>query len=305
MERLTAAAPGSGEVARDAQGGVSLEGVAPRRRGESQVKRLLTAAVGVPLVLAAIFLLPPAWFFAVCAVIFGWAAVEYLAIARAWAPGAPLKVVPPLALALAALLSLPAAVAGPLAPRLLLAAAGALPLVAGAALLFGRTPVAQAPAALGALAFGVPYFALPIASLCQLQRLDPWLVFLLLALVWLGDTAAFYVGSSWGRSRMAPVVSPKKTWEGAAAGFAVGVAAVVVWSLWRLGEVDWGVLAVGALTACAAQVGDLVESLLKRSAGVKDSGRVLPGHGGVLDRADALLFAAPVLWLGLMALGRG
>lgn len=305
MERLTAAAPGSGEVARDAQVEVRLEKIAPRGRLESQVKRLLTAAVAVPLALAAIFLLPSAWFFAVCAVILGWACFEYLAIARAWAPAAPLRSIPPLALALAALLSLPAAVAAPLPPWLLLAAVGALPLVAGPVVLFGRTPVAQAPAALGAIAFGVPYFALPTASLCQLQRLDPWLVFLLVAIVWLGDTAAFYVGSSWGRSRMAPVVSPKKTWEGAAAGLAVGVVAVVVWSLWRLDGIDWGVLAVGTLTACAAQAGDLVESLLKRSAGVKDSGRVLPGHGGVLDRADALLFAAPVLWLGLAALGRG
>lgn len=265
-------------------------------------KRLLTAAVGVPLVLAGIFRLPPLWFFVVCALIFGWACLEFLAIARCWAPGAPLGVLPLLALALAAILSLPAATdAVPWSA----VAGGALAVSVGLGclLLLGRTPIAETPAALGALAFGVPYFALPVAALSHLQRQDPWLVFLLMAIVWLGDTAAFYVGSTWGRYLLAPVVSPKKTWEGAVAGLAAGAAATVVWSLWRRGGLDAAVLVAGLATAIAAQLGDLVESVFKRSAGIKDSGRVLPGHGGVLDRADAMLFAAPVLWLALLALG--
>jgi phosphatidate cytidylyltransferase len=102
---------------------------------------------------------------------------------------------------------------------------------------------------------------------------------------------------------MAPVVSPKKSWEGAAAGLAVSLLATVAWGCWRLGGVDFELLAIGVLTAVASQLGDLVESLLKRGAGVKDSGGLLPGHGGLYDRLDAMLFAAPVMLLCLWAFG--
>ena len=113
------------------------------------------------------------------------------------------------------------------------------------------------------------------------------------------------MGSRFGRHKMAPVISPKKSWEGAAAGFAIALIAAAVWSVARHGALRPGILALAALTAVAAQIGDLVESMIKRGAGVKDSGRVLPGHGGVLDRMDALLFAAPVLLLGVWLLGTG
>jgi phosphatidate cytidylyltransferase len=168
----------------------------------------------------------------------------------------------------------------------------------GSLVLFSRTPLEETMEGLGLLGFGLPYFAVPIASIYRLQRADPWLVFLLLAIVWLGDTAAFYIGSRFGRHKMAPVISPKKSWEGAAAGFVTGLLVTAVWSIFRLGRLDSGLLLVAAVTAAAAQVGDLVESMIKRGVGVKDSGSVLPGHGGVLDRCDAVLFAAPVLLLG-------
>ena len=84
-----------------------------------------------------------------------------------------------------------------------------------------------------------------------------------------------------------------------------GVLAAAVWSYWRLGRVDASILLLAALVSIAAQIGDLVESLLKRGAGVKDSGQILPGHGGMLDRMDALLFAAPAMWLGVELLGAG
>jgi phosphatidate cytidylyltransferase len=267
------------------------------------MKRLLTAAIGVPLALLAIFNLAPAWFFGVAALTLGWASTEFVRLCRAWAPGAPLGVLPPLAVALAALLSLPT-VTTEVPPLVALGVLFGLSIGLGIFLLLARTPIPEFPAALGALAFGVPYFALPIAAICQLQRRDPWLVFLLLAIVWLGDTAAFYVGSRWGRRRMAPTVSPKKTWEGAVAGLLLGLIAAAVWGWFRLERVDGTVLLVALATGITAQLGDLVESVFKRSAGVKDSGSLLPGHGGVFDRADALLFAAPVLWLGLWLAGR-
>ena len=102
---------------------------------------------------------------------------------------------------------------------------------------------------------------------------------------------------------MAPVVSPKKSWEGAAASFVVAVVAAAVWDFYRRGALEPGLLAAAAVTAVAAQIGDLVESMIKRSSGVKDSGNVLPGHGGMLDRIDAMLFAAPVLLFSLWAFG--
>jgi phosphatidate cytidylyltransferase len=271
------------------------------------MQRLLTAALGVPIALAALFFLPRWGFFALIALVFDLAAFEYLRIVRARAPHAPLAlllaVVPVAALGLT--IALMPERAGFPEPRELLAAVLLFSVGLGTLVLLSRTPLDEALATLGILGFGLPYFALPIAAMFHLREADPWLVFLLLAIVWLGDTAAYYVGSRWGRHKMAPVVSPKKSWEGAVAGLAVSVAATAVWSAWRLGRVDLGLLAVAAVTALAAQVGDLVESLIKRGAGVKDSGQLLPGHGGLLDRFDAMLFAAPVLLMGVWLLGVG
>ncbi len=268
------------------------------------MQRLITAAIGTPLALAALFLLPHTWWFLVIAVFIEMAAWEYLAIVRPRAPHAPLwtllVVMPLLAVALSA-----SAMPGvwPLAPEAsLLIAATLVSVGLGSLILLSRTPLEEALPALGVLAFGIPYFAVPIASLHLLKRSDPWLVFLLMAIVWLGDSAAFYAGSRFGRHKMAPVVSPKKSWEGATAGFLISVAAAAVWSYFRLGRVDPALLGVAAVTTVAAQIGDLVESVIKRGAGVKDSGHVLPGHGGVFDRMDAMLFAAPVLLLGLWLL---
>lgn len=128
------------------------------------------------------------------------------------------------------------------------------------------------------------------------------LVTLLVTAVGITDAAAYIFGSLLGRHKMAPSISPGKSWEGAAAGFGCALIAVgVLWAMslgwqalpqWPL----WRYLAVGALLSVLGQAGDLAESCLKRSAGVKDSGALLPGHGGVLDRCDSYLFAAPVLF---------
>lgn len=267
------------------------------------MQRLLTAAVLVPIALAAIFKLPGWAFFLLVAALLEWAAFEYVALGRVRSPRAPWSVL----LALVPLVA--AALAWGITPghrvdgfhALALLAAIAIPV--GGAVLLVRTPMAEAQLAAGAISFGIAYFAVPIASLYRLQQHDPWVLFLLLAIVWLGDTAAYYVGSAWGRHKLAPVVSPKKSWEGAAAGLATSVAATAVWSAWRLGHLDLVLLGIGAVTAVASQIGDLVESLWKRGVGVKDSGGVLPGHGGLLDRMDAMLYAAPTLLLLLWACG--
>ena len=268
------------------------------------MQRLLTAAILTPLVLLALFKLPGPWFFAFIAVLVDWAVFEYLQIVRNRAPQAPLKTLL-LAVPLAAVAVSASLIEGGelLDPRLHLFTAGVLLSVGlGSLTLLSRVPLSETLDALGILGFGVLYFALPISSLHYLQQADPWLVFLLLAIVWLGDTAAYYAGSKLGRHKMAPVISPKKSWEGARAGFATTILAAAVWSWWRLGRIDIELLAAAALTAAAAQIGDLVESMIKRGSGVKDSGNILPGHGGMLDRIDALLFAAPVLVLSLWLL---
>jgi phosphatidate cytidylyltransferase len=272
----------------------------PQTAPASSTQRLLTAAVGTPIIVACILLLSGPWFFLFVAIIFTGAALEYVEIVRPRAPHAPLPVLlvmVPLA-ALVMTLSL-----DPAREQLLLLTLGALTSVGiGSLVLLARTPLDETLESLGILAFGLPYFAVPLASIYRLQQRDRGLVFLLLAIVWLGDTAAFYVGSRFGRHKMAPTISPKKSWEGAVAGFLTGLAAAAVWSLWRRGGLEPELLVLGAFTAAAAQVGDLVESMLKRGVGVKDSGHVLPGHGGLLDRCDALLFAAPVLQLGVCLL---
>jgi phosphatidate cytidylyltransferase len=123
-------------------------------------------------------------------------------------------------------------------------------------------------------------------------------ILLLFAIIWLGDAAAYYGGRAIGRHALAAHVSPKKTIEGAIAGLIGSLAAGVVGGSWILGE-PWSKAAgVSVATAVAGQLGDLAESVLKRSAGVKDSSSILPGHGGILDRLDSLLFATPVFyWL--------
>ena len=121
---------------------------------------------------------------------------------------------------------------------------------------------------------------------------------LTVGLVWAGDVAAYLVGSRWGRRRLAPRLSPGKTWEGSAAALAVGVAAGAALGPLLAAVPSWGGAVVGAATVALGQAGDLWESACKRAAGVKDSGAAVPGHGGVLDRFDSLLFAAPAAyWL--------
>jgi len=163
--------------------------------------------------------------------------------------------------------------------------------------LVSRVAPADALSGASSTLFGVLGIALPAASLCYLRDVSPWAVLTVLVLVWACDSFAYYFGRRFGRHRMAPVVSPKKTWEGAAAGLVgatlVGAAAGTWILLPQLGPVR-GALA-GACASSAGQIGDLVESLWKRGAGIKDSGTFLPGHGGFYDRIDSLLFAGPVM----------
>jgi len=129
-----------------------------------------------------------------------------------------------------------------------------------------------------------------------------YLLMLLFGVVWIGDACAYFVGRGIGRHRLFPHISPKKTLEGSLGGLAGSM--LLAWALgrwWRTSDMGV-VLLIAALAAIAGQTGDLAESALKRSADLKDSGALLPGHGGLLDRVDSLIFAAPVVWLAVVVL---
>ena len=122
-------------------------------------------------------------------------------------------------------------------------------------------------------------------------------IFFLLSIVFSGDTGAYYAGTYWGRHKLCPAVSPGKTWEGSIGGIAVNIGVGSLFKQLFLPELPWGYsLLLFVVVGIAGQVGDLFESLLKRVGNMKDSGSILPGHGGILDRIDALLFAAPVIY---------
>jgi len=181
-----------------------------------------------------------------------------------------------------------------------------------------RSDLASAFPAARVSVFAFLYVALPMASLLQLREQWQGSFFLLylLLLVWAGDIFAYFIGKPFGRHRMSPRVSPNKTWEGAIASVIASVAVGILMfhhaqpissALMQAHLIERqngifgqtsliSVIVLSIVLNIAAQLGDLVESLIKRGAGVKDSGAILPGHGGMLDRVDALLFAAPVLW---------
>ncbi len=171
--------------------------------------------------------------------------------------------------------------------------------VGAAAIALGsRWPLSEVLPAIGISAAALLFVALPLSYVVRLHgagTLGPKLLLFVLVLVWVGDTLAYFVGRSVGRLPMAPQLSPKKTWEGAAANLLGSLLVAALFSRWLPIE-PWHLLLMAGLGNIAGQAGDLIESAYKRSAGVKDSGGLLPGHGGILDRVDALILAAPVVW---------
>lgn len=161
-----------------------------------------------------------------------------------------------------------------------------------------RAPLLQA---LGALYIGIPFVAL------VWLRADPAVgavtVFWLLGIVWATDTGALFAGRSIGGPKLAPVISPNKTWAGLAGGMLAAAIVGGAFALW-LGSAVAPAALISAGLAVVAQAGDLVESLVKRHFGVKDSGTIIPGHGGIFDRVDGLLAVAPV-WALVVLLDAG
>jgi phosphatidate cytidylyltransferase len=266
------------------------------------MKRVLTALILAPLVLALVFLGPTWLITLVVAGVAMLAAWEFLALTEH--RGAK----PPKVLTLG---SIGLLFAGNFQwPDETITIFGLLSIVLLVFCTF-KSPVERALADATVSVFGLFYLGLTLIPLPMLREATngPSLLAFLFLTVWAGDSVAMYSGRMLGKRKMAPNISPNKTWAGAIGSIlgAVAVAGILLglssylaqWNSVKLsfaGEPVWYWLVLAVVVNVAAQVGDLAESALKRSAGVKDSGTLLPGHGGILDRIDALLLAAPVLW---------
>jgi len=143
------------------------------------------------------------------------------------------------------------------------------------------------------------FVVLPFSYIVRLDELEPvgrQLVLFTLVLIWAGDMLAYFVGKSLGRVPMAPALSPKKTWEGAMGNVLASMIVAVLFARWMQTDV-LTLLVIAGVANIAGQAGDLIESAYKRGAAVKDSGGLLPGHGGMLDRIDSLILATPAVWI--------
>ena len=288
------------------------------------IKRIATAVVLIPIVLLLVLSAPVPVLAAVAAAVAIITIHEFLALTRAYGIQPFLK---PTYIFTAFLFILLAVSPGNdwplLTSAILIYSVGFAAAIAPFVFLsmgMRREQLSSAYPAASASVFAFAYIAVPLGFLVQLrqQPSGAFLVIYLLLVVWAGDIFAYFVGRSVGRHLMSPRISPKKTWEGALASLAASVLVGVTLyhyglpissALLRVHLIRprdgvfalqaaplWPTLWLSAAINIAAQLGDLVESLIKRGAGVKDSGTILPGHGGMLDRIDALLFAAPVMW---------
>jgi len=262
--------------------------------------RVLTAAALLILFLSALWLLPEAGWTACCAVLLGVAAWEWGGLAKLGAAGRRLWTA-----SVVGLFVIPLVLSGSWggdAPRWMYYVAAGFWAVA-APLWIWRRPAVLPRLVVHAVGVGT---LIPAAwALVDLRRAQPSVLVAILATVWVSDTAAYLVGRRFGKHKLAPAISPGKSWEGVAGALAAVAVYALVWSVvggsasmpvasdgTRAGPL-W-ILPVLLGLAVAGIIGDLFESLLKRQAGVKDSGSILPGHGGILDRIDALLAMLPL-----------
>ena len=277
------------------------------------MKRILTAIVLILAVFALIFF-GQLWMITLfAAIVAELAAYEYLKLAAVGAEthGAHLRI-PIWWMAIATALAFVVTLSGfPVEAQLPVLSALTLILFAWNGF---RAPLIQVLPDTAQGLFGLIWIAYPltIVPLLWKQEDGTALVIFLMLCVWCGDIAALYIGRAFGKHKLAPRLSPGKTWEGAVASIVGSLlaAGLLIWIgdmltargnlVLHITEPVWQTLALAAVLNVAAQLGDLLESAVKRGAGVKDSGTMLPGHGGILDRIDALLVAAPVLWFALV-----
>jgi phosphatidate cytidylyltransferase len=264
------------------------------------VTRVLSGAVLLAVAISVVWLAPPALFVAAAFVLLFGAVMEFVGLAHA--SGLAVARWPAVAAALLTLAALSVgggAGTGTATPLQIVLLAEFIAL-GGVSLSYWRGG-SDAIATVAASVFPSLYLALPIGALVAIREAEgPATLFLLMLTVSASDTAQYYTGRLLGRRPLAPAISPKKTTEGALGGFVFGALVLAFAGAWWLPRVPLAFRALLGVTVVALGItGDLFESMLKRSAGVKDSSGLIPGHGGVLDRIDALLFAAPVYYIVL------
>ncbi len=259
--------------------------------------RLLSAAVLIAVVVVTLWALPAVATLAVAALVASLAAFEVAGLFGKL--GAP---VPSWAVACAAAVTCIAfAMAGRGQPDALGLVMLALIVMAGLTMLAGGPPRPATAATAAALVMIPVYVGLPLGAIAWIQAArGPLVLTALVVVVIVSDSAQYAVGRAAGRRKLAPAVSPAKTVEGAVGGLLGAALAGAVLATWAIPGVGWaGGAVLGAALGAFGLAGDLFESLLKRSAGVKDSSHLIPGHGGVLDRIDSWLFAAPAYYVFL------
>jgi phosphatidate cytidylyltransferase len=166
---------------------------------------------------------------------------------------------------------------------------------------------------LGGTLLGVLYIGLFSSALISIREFyipreenysqGGFLIISIFAAIWICDSAAYYIGTAFGKHKLLPRVSPNKSWEGAIAGFVFAIIAMIVSKLIVLDFISWNsAIGMGIIVGVLGQIGDLIESLFKRDSGVKDSSDLIPGHGGIFDRFDSLIFSAPLILILLILL---
>jgi phosphatidate cytidylyltransferase len=173
--------------------------------------------------------------------------------------------------------------------------------------LFTRRPLVESLPAAGISSSALLLVAFPLSFTVRLHSISgqgPRLLLFALVLTWAADTFAYFAGRAFGKHPLAPHISPKKTWEGSIAGLVGSLAVAYAFHFWLTIPLVH-LFAMAVLGNIAGQMGDLLESAYKRSAGVKDSGGLLPGHGGILDRIDAMILCVPVVWYYLVLVNPG
>ncbi|MEJ2642499.1 MAG: phosphatidate cytidylyltransferase [Desulfosarcinaceae bacterium] len=265
-------------------------------------KRWMTGLIALPFIILLVYSTPPLFFALFLCLVAVLALWEYFRIV--FAGGASAETLPMTIVAyFAASAMLLTAGAGKV-PMIAPVMSVALILLAAASLPFFKNDM-DVVASIVRVAFSLVYIPLSLACLVLL-KFDPHgaaEIFLILCIVAGGDIGAFYTGSYLGRHKLCPAVSPKKTIEGSLGGLLANLLIGLIFGrLFLPGTPLWGCLLIAVLGGAAGQVGDLFESEFKRAAGIKDSGAILPGHGGLLDRIDALLLAAPLAFLLMRAI---
>lgn len=275
------------------------------------MKRILTAIVGLPILLYTVWSPTPYFFIALIAIAVVLALAEFYSLASKI--GAKPQALAGYAAALVVIASFVYD-----EPRLAIAALSVLAIGSLAAAVFKPDEIKQSLLSVSASVFGVIYVALLAGCLAGVRmipdtfagtgapHLSSKLMTTFFAIVMMTDTGAYYVGRMIGRHKLAPRISPGKTIEGSVGGFVAAIVAGLLCKLIFFHELPIAhALLLGAALGALGQIGDLAESMLKRSANVKDSGKLLPGHGGVLDRIDSILFCAPLLYFYSRLLAAG